>query len=222
MHKHGKRRKSELRWYKRAAFVIPAALAIGASGVAAAFYIAEGSGTGTTNVPTANSPSSTTLVIASIPALAAEASNGGKLSPTTDAGIKTGSCGCIEMAGWSVTANNANAQVSTLTASVASSGGNVENSANGNAPVPGCLASWFELGIPSGDTWSGGQWPGLSTTLFPAQLPASAHPTGALTLPTTLTQGVAYYAYVPVVLVDSGTSQNACANVSPLITLTAS
>jgi hypothetical protein len=192
--------KDDLRWYKRAAFVLPMAGAIAISGVAAAFFIAEGSGTGTTSVPTATA-SSLPVTVTSAPAGFAQlGAEGGALTPTSLAGLA--SCGCADVAQWKITSTSA-AQISTLTPTVvAGTGGVVENAASGNALVPGCLASWFVPGpatLTTGSSWN---------------------PGNNIPLPATLTPGASnQYVGSTVYILDNGATQNQCAGVSPLLSL---
>ena len=73
--------KSQVRWWRRAIFIFPILVAIGFSGIAAAFFLGEGTGTGTTSVPS-GTPSTIPITVTAQPTLEVSGSLTG-LTPWT-------------------------------------------------------------------------------------------------------------------------------------------
>jgi hypothetical protein len=207
VHRDWRLRKTVARlpWYKKATIVLPMAGALAFGGVAAAYFVAEGSGSGSSHVTTQSTGSSVPVTVTSMgPNGAALLGTAyGSLTPNAGGAALTG-CGCEQDAEWNIATAGPNANVATLTATVVvGTGGVVENQAAGNALVPGCLASWFVVG---------------PATLYDGSLQGS----NVVALPTTISAAANQNVGAPVYLLDSGTNQDACGGISPLLSLSVS
>ncbi len=185
------------------------------TGGAFAYFLSEATGSGNTHVTTAAAPSTTALSITAAPSLEGGTGDNG-LTTTGLLPSASETNGNWQIAVWAARNSSVSygVRVSHIAVSVATDGsGNVLNAANNDAPVVGCLASWFQLGghFPTGTVWTDDN-PGTSGTntmtslIVPIIVPASS----------------VTYIGTDVWLQDSGTDQSACEGVSPEITLTVS
>lgn len=151
------------------------------AGVAVAFFTGgAGSGTGNATVGSAS-------------ALAVSVNTGS----ATGGPLYPGS-GIAEKIPFTITNNSSGHQgVTSLTYTIASSGGNVLDANNSNAPASGCLASWFSAAGDSGN-------PNLTG--------AAGDLAGS---------GGTYTGLVDVTMSDVNSSQDSCQGVEPDVTVTA-
>lgn len=176
-----------------------AALAIAAASFA--YFLAQGSGSGTSHGNTGGAPA-VALTITSEPPICATTSSPPDCPLTPSA--NPAQTGNEEEVVWQVSAPST-ANITGATASVVQdASGNVVNASTG-AGVPGCSASWFQVG----------------TTFFDVSAPPAETNEGQQTFPYMIPQGTSYLS-TTFGLVDSGTDQSACENISPEVTLSMS
>jgi hypothetical protein len=193
-----------LPWYKKATVVLPMAGVMLFGGVAAAYFLAEGSGSGPSHVTTQSAGSSIPVTVTSMaPTGAAILGTAfGPLAPTSVGNLPT--CACEQIAEFNIATAGPNANVANLAVTVVSgTGGVVENQASGDALVPGCLASYFVVGTP---------------VYYVGNVSGS----NAVALPATISSAPNQNVGAPVYLLDNGGNQDACGSISPLMSLTVS
>ena len=159
---------------KRTVAVAVAVAVVLMGGAAYAFFTSTGAGTGGATVGTA-SP----WLVSNVGA------TGGPLLPGSG----------VQAVTYTVTnGSDGRQQLNSVAASVAAdANGNVLDTANSNAPVPGCLAAWFAVDNA-----------------------------GAPTTPAVLAGGGSVTGTANVTMTDSGTNQNSCQSISPELSITVS
>ena len=202
---------------RRKTFVAGTALALVAmGGTAFAFLVGEGSGTGTSHATIAT-PSAVSLSVGDAGSIQMGATNTANypLTPcalpsagaATAAACEAGNSPDSIWVVWAVQATKPFIVQSAVPSLNTDGSGNVINNANGN-PVVGCRASWFlTKGLLESITTSDG-----GNTFADG---------GPNTLPFSANAGQ-YYFGTDLVFADSGGNQNACAGVTPRLTLTLS
>jgi hypothetical protein len=197
-----------VRWWRRAIFIFPILVAIGFSGIAAAFFLGEGTGTGTTSVPS-GTPSTIPITVTAQPTLEVSGSLTGLTPWTTN--TNTPSATDEVFALWQLDTST-QARIGSLTASVVTgTGANSTYVVNQNTGLPatGCLASWYQVGIPGLNPDGASTFATANDVTLPYMLPQTANDGGSDT----------YSVGATVWLKDSGTDQSACEGVSPEIKL---
>jgi hypothetical protein len=203
---------TQRRKWMRKTVIIPTLALLLAGGAAFAIFTSEGAGTGPASNPTTGTAAPTALTVTSTGKTVEASGSLTSLQPTVGAPVATNE----QVVSAQVVAPNA-ALVSHVVATVATDGsGNVLNTLNADAPVPGCLAAWYvvntQVAFAAGESTSGWTTAAFNATDSGTELPATLVASGPNIAASTI------YLSDP----TGSTNQNACEGISPLVNIAVS